>query len=102
MTDEFDKIKNMFDNAALDEKNEFLFRALVEMRNDMKTGFDLTNESLMAMKKVCECRKKDCGKEFVTKNQSRLFGIIILFGATMFGLGAGYITFFELVKAAVP
>jgi len=51
MPNSLDAIKGMFDEASPDEKNQFLFKALQKIDDNMKVGFT-------EMKRVCECRKK--------------------------------------------
>lgn len=90
-----DKIKEMFEEASIDKKTEFLFDAIMGLRDDVQNGF-------MDMKKVCECRKNKCHNEFVTKKQSRLFGVMASLFAVGVGVGAGYITFAQLIKMGLP
>lgn len=85
----------MFDEASVNEKSDFLFKALQKIDDNVKAGF-------IEMKQVCECRKKACGDTFVTKKQSRIFGIIVIVFSFGVGLGAGWITFTEAVKFAAP
>ena len=95
MPNSLDAIKGMFDEASPDEKEQFLFKALQKIDDNMKVGFT-------EMKKVCECRKKACNNSFVTKKESRIFGIMLLVFSFGIGLGAGWITFTEAIKFAAP
>ena len=95
MPDTLEAIKRMFDEAEADEKSEFLFTALQKIDENMKAGF-------REMKAICECRKKVCNDNFVTKTQARIFGLMILLLSFGFGLGAGWITFSDTVKVVIP
>uniref|UniRef100_A0A6M3IDZ8 Uncharacterized protein n=1 Tax=viral metagenome TaxID=1070528 RepID=A0A6M3IDZ8_9ZZZZ len=113
MPDTLENIKEMFDEASIDQKNVFLFGALINLHKDMQEGFksgrqarqdiiNSVNSGFADLKKSCDCRQKKCDNNFVTKKQSKVFGIMILVFSFGIGLGAGWITFYEAFKYAAP
>ena len=94
MPDTLEAIKGMFDEASPNEKNDFLFKAIQKLDDNIKQGFK-------EMKAVCECRQKTCKSNFVTKTQARIFGVMLLIFSFGIGLGAGWITFSEALKFTV-
>jgi hypothetical protein len=99
MLDNLESIKEMFDEASIDEQNRFLFKVLMGLRDEMRKGFDGVNTSIGEMKNACDCRKGNCLEAFVTKKQSRIFGIMVALFAAGLGIGTGVITWLELAKA---
>lgn len=120
MPGDLETIKEMFDEATIDEKSSFLFKALMALDKNMKDGFKTGNDAraeivgkvkegfekvdatLQSMTVTCGNQKNVCGKKFVTKAQSRVFGLLVVVLVAGIGIGAGYITFFELFKKAIP
>lgn len=109
MADDLDSIKEMFDEASIDKKIDFLFNTLGDLKNNMlegfekmESGFEQVNKSFEGMAKKCECRRTECEqgfiKTFVTKTQARIFGAMVIVFAAGIGIGAGVITFTELIK----
>ena len=98
MPDSLESIKDIFDEASADEKNKFLFKAIMGLREEMRKGFADVNTSIDGMKTACECRKTKCFEVFVTKNQSRIFGVMVALFAAGLGIGTGIITWLELAK----
>jgi len=111
MPDTLESIKKLYDNASADERMTYLFEGMIKLNDNMKIGFLSVDTSIKNMQKVCverkiECNKefdiKICGKDFVTRKQAKIAGIIILALATGMGIGAGWITFAEAFRYAIP
>ena len=113
MPDSLENIKDMFAEANVDQKNVFLFKFLMNLHKDMHTEFqaghqarqdiiDSVNSGFNDLKGICDCRQKTCNNNFVTKKQSKIFGIMILLLVFGVGLGAGWITFSEALRYANP
>jgi hypothetical protein len=93
MSDTFDAVERLWEGAKPEDKEEYLFRALKCLRVEIKDE----------IKKICvrcDGRITVCDTRYITKSQAKAAFIIFCVLALGIGIGAGYITFSELVKIA--
>ena len=83
-------IRKLFETASVDEKMEYLFEAMAQ-------GFSDVNEKLTTIEKHCECRQESCRKAFITKNQAKVFGVIVLALSSGIAIGTGLIAWHEII-----
>ena len=94
MSDTFDAVKELWENASPEDREKYLFKALGCFRKEVM-------DELKKQCGVCSSRIIECDNRYITKRQAVWSAFIILALALGLGLGTGYITFKEFVSHAI-
>uniref|UniRef100_A0A6H1ZNX1 Uncharacterized protein n=1 Tax=viral metagenome TaxID=1070528 RepID=A0A6H1ZNX1_9ZZZZ len=113
MPDSLASIKELWENADTKDREQYLFKALKVINENMKIGLNKISLDVSSIRRTCEFRKVLCDEvinkkiqsrtdKLVTKTQAKIGGIIILVFSIGLGIGAGYIKWSEIILKAIP
>jgi len=115
-----ESVKNLFDTASDRERSDYLLVAMTILRDEMRVSFELIKGEVKMINQRCLVRREICeeainekifdavdpieeqNKDFITKKQAKVYGIIILAFSIGIGIGTGAITWWELMRRGIP
>jgi len=113
-------VKDLFDSANEKQRGDYLLVAMTLLRDEMRVSFDrmngeikMINQKCLARREICEevinskintATKPLCDKQkmFLSKNEAKVYGFLLLAFSVGVGVGTGVITWYELVKRGLP